>query len=79
MILDDPTRGIDVGTKSEIYSLVNEIAMHGTTIIFISSELPEVIKLSDRVAVIKNGEIKVILDSSDLSQESVIKFAIEEE
>lgn len=79
MILDDPTKGIDVGTKSEIYNLINEIAMHGTTIIFISSELPEVIKLSDRVAVIRNGELKAILDSSDLSQESVIKYAIEEE
>lgn len=79
MILDDPTRGIDVGTKSEIYNLINEIAKKGTTIILISSELPEVIKLSDRVAVIRNGELRAILNSGELSQESIIKYAIEED
>jgi ribose transport system ATP-binding protein len=79
MILDDPTRGIDVGTKSEIYNLINEIAKRGTTIILISSELPEVIKLSDRVAVIRNGELRAILNSGELSQESIIKYAIEED
>lgn len=79
MILDDPTRGIDVGTKSEIYNLINEIAGRGTSIILISSELPEVIKLSDRVAVIRGGEMRAILDSGDLSQESIIKYAIEED
>jgi ribose transport system ATP-binding protein len=79
MILDDPTRGIDVGTKSEIYNLINEIACRGTAIILISSELPEVIKLSDRVAVIRDGELRAVLDSGDLSQESVIKYAIEED
>jgi ribose transport system ATP-binding protein len=79
MILDDPTRGIDVGTKSEIYNLINEIACRGTTIILISSELPEVIKLSDRVAVIRDGEMRAILNSGDLSQESIIKYAIEED
>ena len=79
MILDDPTRGIDVGTKSEIYNLINEISKNGTTIILISSELPEVIKLSDRVAVIRNGELRAILSSENLTQESVIKYAIEED
>lgn len=79
MILDDPTRGIDVGTKSEIYDLINEITKTGTTIILISSELPEVIMMSDRVAVMRNGELRAILDSSELSQESIIKYAIEED
>lgn len=79
MILDDPTRGIDVGTKSEMYNLINEIALNGTSVILISSELPEVIKLSDRVAVIRNGELRAILSKDELSQESVIKYAIEED
>lgn len=76
MILDEPTRGIDVGTKTEIYNLINELTVKGKTIIMISSELPEVIKMSDRVAVIHNGELKVILDSENLTQERVIKYAI---
>ena len=76
MILDEPTRGIDVGTKAEIYNLINALTEKGKTIILISSELPEVIKMSDRVAVIHDGKLKAILDSDDLTQERVIKYAI---
>jgi len=76
MILDEPTRGIDVGTKAEIYNLINDMTKNGKTIILISSELPEVIKMSDRVAVIHDGKLKAILDSDNLTQERVIKYAI---
>jgi ribose transport system ATP-binding protein len=76
MILDDPTRGIDVGAKQEIYELINALTVQGKAVILISSELPEVIKMSDRVAVINNGLLQVILDKEDLSQERIIKYAI---
>ena len=76
MILDDPTRGVDIGTKAEIYSLINQITESGKAVILISSELPEVIKMSDRVAVMHDGELKAILEKEELTQESIIKFAI---
>ncbi len=76
MILDDPTRGIDVGTKHEIYELINKFTMEGMAVILISSELPEVIAMSDRVMVIESGEIKAILDEKDLDQETVMKYAV---
>ena len=58
LILDEPTRGIDVGAKFEIYCLMNELVMQGKSIIMISSELPEVIGMSDRVLVLHNGRLK---------------------
>ncbi len=76
MILDDPTRGIDVGTKHEIYELINKFTVDGTAVILISSELPEVIAMSDRIMVIESGEIKAILDEKDLDQETIMKFAV---
>ena len=57
LILDEPTRGIDVGAKREIYQLMNELTERGMSIIMISSELPEVIGMSDRVAVVHEGHI----------------------
>lgn len=76
MILDDPTRGIDIGTKAEIYSLINKVTEEGRSVILISSELPEVIKMSDRVLVIADGELKGILEKEELSQENVMKYAV---
>jgi ribose transport system ATP-binding protein len=76
MILDDPTRGIDVGAKQEIYELINALTARGKAVILISSELPEVMKMSDRVAVINNGSLQVILGRENLSQERIIKYAI---
>ena len=76
MILDDPTRGIDVGTKTEIYEMINTFTEQGKAVILISSELPEVISMSDRVAVMFEGRIKAILNKHELSQENVIKYAI---
>jgi ribose transport system ATP-binding protein len=76
MILDDPTRGIDVKTKAEIYELISKLTQNQKAVILISSELVEVIGMSDRVGVMHEGKMQVILDRRELSQENVIKYAI---
>ena len=75
MILDEPTRGIDVGAKSEIHKLMTEFAARGMGIIMISSELPEILGVSDRVVVMQEGIIQGILDRSEATQESIMKLA----
>ncbi|MCF7943509.1 MAG: sugar ABC transporter ATP-binding protein [Spirochaetia bacterium] len=75
LILDEPTRGVDVGSKSEIYSIMNELAAKGVAIIMISSELPEVINMSDRVQVMCNGRISGCLSHAELSQERIMQLA----
>ncbi|MDF2595324.1 MAG: transporter ATP-binding protein [Clostridia bacterium] len=73
LILDEPTRGIDVGAKYEIYTIINELAKQGKSIIIISSELPEVLGMSDRVYVMNEGRIVGELDREAASQESIMK------
>ncbi|MFV0529461.1 MAG: sugar ABC transporter ATP-binding protein [Lachnospiraceae bacterium] len=75
LILDEPTRGIDIGAKSEIYRLMVELAKEGKAIIMISSELPEIIGMSDRVIVMHEGELAGVLDSAEVSQEKILAFA----
>jgi ABC-type sugar transport system ATPase subunit len=75
LILDEPTRGVDVGAKAEIYKTMNDLAKQGVGIIMISSELPEIINMSDRVYVMKNGEIKGCLNREDLDQEKIMRIA----
>lgn len=75
LILDEPTRGIDVGAKREIYHLINELTERGMSIILISSELPEVIGLSDRVAVMFEGDLMGILEKKDIDQENIMTLA----
>ncbi len=77
LILDEPTRGIDVGAKAEIYALINRLASEGLSIIMISSDLPEIINLSSRVVVMREGHVAGILDSQDepLTQVNVMKLA----
>jgi len=75
LIFDEPTRGIDVGAKSEIYTLMNELAAQGKSIIMISSELPEILRMSDRIVVMCEGRITGELDISDASQESIMEYA----
>lgn len=77
LIFDEPTRGIDVGAKSEIYNLMNELAAAGKSIIMISSELPEVLRMSDRIAVMCEGRLTKILDIKDADQEVIMKYATE--
>ena len=76
LIMDEPTRGIDVGAKAEIYELMNQLAEQGMAIIMISSELPEIINMSDRVIVMRSGEISAVLEREDLSQEKIMRYAV---
>lgn len=75
LIFDEPTRGIDVGAKDEIYQLLTKLSNEGKSIIMISSELPEVLRLSDRIAVMCNGRLTGIIDNKDANQEVIIKLA----
>ena len=75
LILDEPTRGIDVGAKSEIYSIMRELTKKGMSIIMISSELPEIIGMSDRVAVMKGGTIMKILEGDEITQEKIMYYS----
>jgi ribose transport system ATP-binding protein len=75
LIFDEPTRGIDVGAKSEIYKLLNDLAHQGKAIIMISSELPEILRMSHRVVVMCEGRVTGILIANEATQESIMKFA----
>ncbi len=75
IIFDEPTRGIDVGSKSEIYRLINELAKQGKSIIFISSELPEILRLSDRICVMCEGRLTGELDISEANQNNIMNLA----
>lgn len=75
LILDEPTRGVDVGAKSEIYAIMNELVKHGMSIIMISSELPEIINMSDRIYVMSEGNITGCLSRDEVSQEAIMKLA----
>jgi len=75
LIFDEPTIGIDVNSKNEIYKLMTELAQKGKSIIMISSELPELIALSDRVIVVKNGRIITELDDDEITEENIISYA----
>ena len=76
LILDEPTRGIDVGAKKEIHSLMSHLAQQGVAIIMISSEMPEILGMSDRIMVMHEGRIKGELRRQDATQEKIMKMAI---
>ncbi len=75
LIFDEPTRGIDVGAKSEIYRLLNDLAQQGKAIIMISSELPEILRMSHRVIVMCEGQVTGELSSAEATQEKIMKYA----
>ncbi len=75
LIFDEPTRGIDVGTKSEIYTLMNGLTREGKSIIMISSELPEILRMSDRIVVMCEGRLTGTLSIEDASQEAIMEYA----
>ena len=75
LIFDEPTRGIDVGAKSEIYKLMNQLAQEGKSIIMISSDMPELLRMSDRVVVMCEGRVTGELDISEATQEKIMTFA----
>jgi len=76
LIFDEPTRGIDIGAKSEIYRIMKELALGGKAIIVISSELPELLGVSDRIVVFRNGQITANLDNTDLQEQDLLQYAI---
>ncbi len=76
LILDEPTRGVDVGVKSEMYEIINQLARDGTAIILISSELPEILSLSHRIIVMREGKITKILNNKEATQENIMSYAI---
>ena len=75
LILDEPTRGVDVGAKAEIYTIMNDLVKQGMSIIMISSELPEIINMSDRVYVMNDGRVTGCLDHESVTQESIMQLA----
>ncbi len=75
LILDEPTRGIDVGAKAEIYAIMNNLIKQGVSIIMISSEMPEIINMSDRVYVMAEGKIAGCISHEEISQEAIMKLA----
>jgi len=76
LLLDEPTRGIDVGAKEEIYNLVTSLAQQGKAILLVSSELPEILSLSDRLLVMREGQLSAELDPRVATQEEVMKHAM---
>jgi len=76
LVLDEPTQGIDVGAKSEIHRLMVDLAEKGLAVLMISSELPEILGMSDRVGVMKSGTLAGILNRADATQERVMALAL---
>jgi ribose transport system ATP-binding protein len=75
-IFDEPTRGVDVGAKVEIYQLINRLTESGAGVIMISSELPELLGMSDRILVMRGGRIQAELDAASATQERVLSAAL---
>lgn len=75
LILDEPTRGVDIGAKKEIYSIINKLAANGVAVILVSSELPEVLGMSDRIMVVCEGRVTGIVNSADADQAKIMTLA----
>ena len=75
LILDEPTRGVDVGAKKEIYQLMNDLTKQGVAIIMVSSELPEILGMSDRILVVHEGKISAVINKTDADQEIIMQAA----
>ena len=75
-IFDEPTRGIDVGAKSEIHAFMNQLVKEGAAVLMISSELPEVIGMSDRIYVMREGRIVAEIPHAEATQERIIEYAM---
>lgn len=77
IIFDEPTRGIDIGAKSEIYKIMRQLATQGKAILMVSSELPEIMAVCDRIAVFRQGKIATILTNHDaLTEEEIMHWAL---
>ena len=78
LFLDEPTHGIDIGAKAEIYRLIDEMSKQGVAVVLLSSELPEVLNLCDRIMVMHHGEIKGILPHQEADQVKIMNLTLEE-
>jgi rhamnose transport system ATP-binding protein len=78
LILDEPTQGVDVGSKAEIHALMGELAERGLAILMISSEMPEILGMSDRIAVMRAGRIRAILPRGEATQDAILRLALDE-
>src|SRR4029077_17403353 len=76
LILDEPTQGVDVGSKAEIHKLMVDLAERGLAILMISSELPEILGMSDRIAVMREGTIRGILSREQATQDKILTMAL---
>lgn len=76
LIMDEPTKGIDVGAKSEFYKIMDQLTKSGVSIIMISSDMAELISMSDRCLVLGGGKIRAELSGADLTQDNVLRYAI---
>jgi rhamnose transport system ATP-binding protein len=76
LILDEPTQGVDVGSKAEIHGLIQELAGRGMAILMISSELPEILGLSNRIAVMHAGTVRAVLGRDEATQSRVLALAL---
>ena len=79
MILDEPTRGVDVGSKLEIHRLIRQLVDEGTAVLVVSSDLPELLALSDRILVMSSGRIAGELGPGEMSSENVLNLAFQQE
>ena len=75
IIFDEPTRGIDIGAKKEVYMLLNELAAQGKAILVISSELPELLGICDRILVMRDGSVRGELSAAEATQEKIMRLA----
>ena len=76
LFMDEPTHGIDIGAKSEIYRIIDDLAKEGVSVILLSSELPEVLSICDRIMVMHDGKICAELNGEEITPENVLKHAI---
>lgn len=76
ILFDEPTRGIDVGAKSEMYKIINMLVSEGNAVVVISSELPEILGVCDRIAVFHEGRLTGTLDRAQATQESIMHYAL---
>ena len=74
-MLDEPTRGIDIGAKFEIYQLINDLAARGKAVIMISSEMPELLGITDRILVMSAGRVAGIVETAQTSQEEILQLS----
>ncbi len=76
LIFDEPTRGIDVGAKTEMYELIDRLVLDQKTVILISSDMMELMGISDRIAVMSNGTLTGVLERNDFTQEKIMELAL---